>query len=428
MRSTIEALVVCLAVMAASLHMAAAPGKADDAGTTVRVTDFFPADFDSSGQTSYQAALQRALDSAGSGQTIVFPPHRYLLNDPAGLRMRSGQTLSMYGAQFVFPENWDQDGQAFFGESVSDVQLFGGEIVGHAGKWADGVNVRGIHLVGPCERIRIRDMRLRDLTSNGIGVFATADAPARDVWVFDSIVQNCCNRYGDYSAPAGELHGPEKGSTRLDQGLVAFYYVNDFCVRGCRFEDARSDGTHFFHCRAGQFAENKVYRAKMGGYFLEGCENVLAAGNIIVDSGSRGVTIERGSRFCTLTGNTISGSGREGLWMPDSTRCLVTGNLFLRNGRKPNGTKPNQIWNANITIDEAAPSRDPKTAWPSGSSGHLIGHNIIETTTDQIAAIRIDATVRTTQIAIQHNHLLGGNHKIMVAGENRGEVHIIGSE
>ncbi|MEZ6050681.1 MAG: hypothetical protein R3C02_04705 [Planctomycetaceae bacterium] len=70
--------------------------------------------------------------------------------------------------------------------------------------------------------------------------------------------------YGDYQAPKGELHGPEKGSVREDQGSVAFYYVEDFVVRGCRFSRSRSDGTHFYHCTNGHFSDNRVDRSKMG--------------------------------------------------------------------------------------------------------------------------------------------------------------------
>ncbi|MBN2316881.1 MAG: hypothetical protein JXM79_23335 [Sedimentisphaerales bacterium] len=44
------------------------------------------------------------------------------------------------------------------------------------------------------------------------------------------------------------------------------YYVHDFTVRGCRLEDSRSDGTHFYFCQPGQFNDHFVYRAKMGGY------------------------------------------------------------------------------------------------------------------------------------------------------------------
>ena len=102
--------------------------------------------------------------------------------------------------------------------------------------------------------IRFRDLHLRDLSSNGIGVFGNSKQHVRDVWVTDVVIENCCNRYGDYLS---EQVGPEKGSVREDQGLIAFYHVQDFVVRGCRLEKSRSDGTHFYRCRQGQFVSQQ---------------------------------------------------------------------------------------------------------------------------------------------------------------------------
>ena len=41
------------------------------------------------------------------------------------------------------------------------------------------------------------------------------------------------------------------------------------------------------------FVHNKVYGAKMGGYFVETCDDILASDNVIRDNGSRGVTKRR---------------------------------------------------------------------------------------------------------------------------------------
>ncbi len=123
------------------------------------------------------------------------------------------------------------------------------------------------------------------------------------------------------------------------QGLIALYHVHDFTIRGCRFEDSCSDGTHFFFCERGHFTDNRVYRAMMGGYFLESCQHVLAANNIIRDNGSRGVTIERGSEFCTLTGNTIETDLHQAAAIRVDTRTetrdiLIEDNLFIGENRR----------------------------------------------------------------------------------------------
>lgn len=224
---------------------------------------------------------------------------------------------------------------------------------------------------------------------------------------------------GSVSYQAKANRGPEKGSKREDQGLVAMYYVHDFTVRGCRLEGSRSDGTHFYFCQRGQFNDNLVYRAKMGGYFLESCRHVVAADNIIRDNGSRGVTIERGSQFCTLNGNTITGSGREGLWIPDSLRCVITGNIFSLNGRKSNGEERSQIWNANITINQATHDR-----LHTPTAHYVIADNIIETDSHQIAAIRVDTRGETLNIVIQGNLMIGDNRRILVEGPDQQAVTI----
>jgi parallel beta-helix repeat protein len=161
----------------------------------------------------------------------------------------------------------------------------------------------------------------------------------------------------------------------------------------------------------------------MGGYFVETCDDVLASDNIIRDNGSRGVTIERGSRNCTLQGCVVVNSGREGLWAPDCSGLVVTGNQFLRNGRKPNGQKPTQNWNANITIN-----RDPSDPTKSPTRDYLVANNLIETTDGQVAAIRIDANATTTGIVVRDNVLRGENRRVLVEGENRGQVTALRNE
>jgi len=124
------------------------------------------------GSVSYQRQLQEAIDAAAAtGRTLVFRPMRYLLDDPAGLQLRSGLTLWMYGAVFQLSEEMDRDGQAFLGRDVVGVNLLGGEVAGLRQKWPDSVNIAGVRFVGRSARIRVRDMYLHDLSSNGVGVF-----------------------------------------------------------------------------------------------------------------------------------------------------------------------------------------------------------------------------------------------------------------
>ncbi len=415
--------IFCLAVLVAwfvtDLASARAAEAARPAGMII-ATDYLPKGYAKDGSEFYREQLQQAIDATPEGGTLVFPPMTYKL-DEVGLKIKSRMTLCLHGATFMFDDDCDIDGQAFLGEDVEDVTFAGGAIVGRNDKWELGVNIRGIGLVGASKNIRIRDMSFKNLSSNGIGIFATEDKPARDVWVTDCVVENCCNHYGDYLSGKGA--GPEKGSKREDQGSVCFYYVNDWVVSGSRFEKSRSDGTHFFKSHRGQFVHNKVYEAKMGGYFIEDCSDVMCSDNVIRDNGSRGATIERGSRRCTLNANVIANSGREGLWAPDCVGLIVTGNFFDRNGRKPNGEKPEHVWNANITINK---SKSKVDQWPLPAD-YVVANNIIVTTAEQVAAIRIDSDV-ASGIVIRDNVMRGENRQVLVQGSKPDSVIARGNE
>ncbi len=130
---------------------------------------------------------------------------------------------------------------------------------------------------------------------------------------------------------------------------------------------------------------------------------------------------ERGSRNCLLRGNVVTNSGREGLWAPNCIGLIVTGNIFDRNGRKPNGTGPNQIWNANITVNEA---HDPTKTL---TQDYLISDNIFYTSDTQIAAIRIDAT-KVKGIVVKDNQFRGENDLVLVEGEKTNNVRVMDNE
>lgn len=380
----------------------------------INVVDFLPDNYVKDGTVNYKREIQKALDYTSSiGGTLIFTPMIYYV-DESGLKVGSNIILSMYGAVLKVDENCQKDGFVFYGDSVTGVQFLGGEIVGRNDIWEEGINIRGIYLTGQSKNIRIRDMHIHGLTSNGIGIFGSDDYRAKDIWVSDVIIENCCNYYGDY---VSSRPGPELKSDRKDQGLIAFYYVDDFVVNGCRFEKSRSDGTHFYFCSNGQFSDNKVYSAQMGGYFLESCENVTASGNIIKYNGSRGVTIERGSFRCTLIDNIVCYSGREGLWAPNCQELIIMGNLFERNGRKPNQEKRNLLWNANITINAAS---DPTNTY---TKNYIISNNIFYTTKDQHAVIYINSD-EVQGINVFNNQLLGDNPNIKIEGSSKNKINV----
>ncbi|HNZ18784.1 MAG TPA: right-handed parallel beta-helix repeat-containing protein [Candidatus Hydrogenedentes bacterium] len=315
------------------LTCGASAATPDDGARPIAVKAFLPPGFVTDGSQGYLPQLQQALDAAGdTGGTVVFPAMTYRLDRAEGLRVRSNTTLILHGARFVFTDDLAGDGQAFRGDDVRNVRVEGGMVIGQRGSWDPGTNIAGLRLYGDCGNIHIAGMRFEDLSSNGIGILgADAKHPVEDVWIRDVVTRNCCNYYGDYLA---DVVGPAKGSDRTDQGNIALYHVERWVVEGCDLDGSQSDGTHFYHAHHGRFVHNRVTRSRMGGYFLEGCNYVLASDNLIAENGSRGVTIERDSTFCTLVGNVVEHSGREGLWAPDVMGIVVANNIFSENGRK----------------------------------------------------------------------------------------------
>ncbi|MCP4711327.1 MAG: right-handed parallel beta-helix repeat-containing protein [Planctomycetes bacterium] len=341
---------------------------------------------------SHQQRIQTSLDDAsGSPCIFTFAPGDYAINNPKGLRVPNGATLIMEGARFVLSKDMQQDGQCFIVENSSNISFRGGEIIGQRDVWDPGTNLAGVRVFGDSHDIHFTGMKFKNLTSNGIGVFGESDdKPIRNVTLINVTGINCCNYYGDYLDAS---KGTAPGSHRHDQGTVAFYYVDGWLVDGCRFEKSQSDGTHFYHSHNGKFVNCVVADSQMGGYFLEGCRHVLASENTILRNGSRGVTIERDSIFCTLNDNLIAYSGREGLWAPDVMGVIVTANIFRENGQKDDAQK-----DCEIRIDD-------EKRFKTIPADILITGNIFYTKAHQTAAIFLAEGVKDITI---NNNLYNG--------------------
>lgn len=131
------------------------------------VTDWLPDGFSRDGTVSYQSSIQKAIDAAAEkGETLRFPSMVYAV-DENGWKLSSGLNLDLRGAKLRVTESCSVDGSVFHGESVSDVTLVGGHIIGRNDVWKDGINIRGVHITGQSSRIGIREMQFSDLSSNG---------------------------------------------------------------------------------------------------------------------------------------------------------------------------------------------------------------------------------------------------------------------
>ena len=330
--------------------------------------------------SAHQAVIQGVLDGLSEGKnTVLFAAGDYWLTDPRGLRVPGDTTLLMRGARFHLADNMVADGQAFLLDNVGNIRMEGGEVIGARDAWDDGVNIAGVRITGANSDYHLESMVFRDLSSNAVGVFGdSTEAPVRNVFLQQVTGINCCNIYIDYLQ---DNQGPAPGSDRRDQGTVAFYYVDGWVVKGCHFEGSRSDGTHFYHAHNGTFVNTTVSNSTMGGYFLEECENVVSSGNYISNNGSRGVTIERNSRFCTFTSNIVIHSGREGMWLPEIAHIMVNDNIFVENGQKNDPER-----DCEIRIDNSE-------VYHTQTEDIHIKNNIFRMRPGQTAAIFIGRTV-----------------------------------
>ena len=191
------------------------------AAGVLSLADFLPAGYVTDGSVCYQREIEQAVDTAAAQhRQLLVPPMTYRV-DETGIQLHWASRMQMYGAVLVLDADRRSDGAVFVGHNVRDVTLAGGEIVGRNDRWPEGVNIRGVRITGTSARIRIQDIWMRDLSSNGIGVFGDESESVRDVTVQDVIVENCCNRYPEYLSQEKW----EQGSTREDQGLIGNHFA-----------------------------------------------------------------------------------------------------------------------------------------------------------------------------------------------------------
>ncbi len=406
----LAALALCALTGAGCATVENLPARIELSARVVNVTRFLPDGFAQDGSVSYQAEIQEALDHSPDGATIVFPPSIYRLESSRGLRIPANRTVVLDGATFLLAGEIDEDGEAFLLDGVSEVTIQGGTIIGRRDVWAESVNVAGIRVRGSGSHIRVERTRFYDLSSNAVGIFGDSlDHPIRHVWIEDIYAENCCNLYYDYLT---DKRGPAEGSVREDQGSVCFYNVSDFVVRGCYLDGSRSDGTHFKSCRNGQITDNQILNSEMGGFFLEGCQNVIATGNIMRNNGSRGCTIERDSTDCVLSDNIVERSGREGLWAPDVARIVVSGNIFRENGQKDDEDKDSEI-----RIND-------ESRYPTVPADIRIEGNIFQSTAHCNSVIQVNAGAGPG-IAICNNTFTGPVRELAI--ESSFEVTVAGN-
>jgi parallel beta-helix repeat protein len=357
-------------------------------------------------------AIQDCLDFAYSSgvKNVIFPPGNYVFEAPGGVQIFSGMTLWMYGANIFLssdPEKINADGRAFFTSVANDVCIMGGTIQGNRSAWPDSTNIVGVEIIGG-SRITICDMYIFNLSSNGIRVHGVQPSTfASNVILKNNRIVNCSAKYVDYlEDPPG---GPAAGTDREDGGNISLWNVNNFLIDGNLLTSSAGDGVHFLKCTDGRIVNNNIRDAKMGGLLLENCIDITVANNRFYRSGSRGITIEHlvtggitpysdgRTHRIKLQNNYVGYSGREGIWLRNARKFLVSGNLLFWNGQKQDTP------DANLYISNE----------PIGSSevqDILVTDNKSYTVSTQSLAFR--ATSSGENIVFKNNFMGGSVNKI----------------
>ncbi len=327
----------------------------------VDIIEYLPVGYQKDGSSvSYVSQINTAITYAVANgkKGVKFPPITFLIDSPDAIELKTGRVYNCEGTVFkVKPDQTaiNADGAIFFGNAVSNITFIGGSFLGNRDSLLDSVNICGIRLSGVCANINIKDVSFDSLSSNGIRIHGTdINNMSTNIFISDCYFTKCCNKYYDYTEnPPG---GPYPGTGFDDQGNISLYYVNTYEVTKCKLTNSRSDGSHFVNCINGRFDNNYIYNNKMGGYFQEGCEEIIISNNIMYLNGSRGITFEpesvifqtgRKNINCILSNNISRKNGRDGAWIRDTQRCNIIGNIFDQNG-----TKDDDGRDYNLFLDE----------------------------------------------------------------------------
>jgi parallel beta-helix repeat protein len=150
---------------------------------------------------------------------------------------------------------------------------------------------------------------------------------------------------------------------------------------------------------------NTIENSRMGSYFVEGSVRVIGNANLIRNSGSRAVTIERGSHENTFCNNVILNSYREGLWLMGCSECLIQGNRFENNG-----------WRNSEGLDSTIKIEWLKSFANDKANSNLITHNIIKMQPQQDQAIWIASGENSRGNIIADNLIIGSKLSVRDEG------------
>lgn len=263
--------------------------------------------------------IQLAADSinANGGGTLFFPPGTYSYDsDNGAIRIYSNTTLIMWGAKF---DQIKGGNRLFYTDGGSDIEFIGGEIDGNAANDGDYTEFdMGISIINAF-RVTVRNMYIHNMSGDGVYLADSDDCLITECKILQThiadspyIGRNCVAIVEGYDNIISDnlLEGGYPAGVDLEPNaslVVANNLVSNNTVRG------------------GSYGINMLAIAASSA-----CDSNNVIGNIISGTNSVGIRVDR-ANYSSISGNTITSSGTQGIWVDSGTVYLKISNNMVYN-------------------------------------------------------------------------------------------------
>jgi parallel beta-helix repeat protein len=311
--------------------------------------------------------IQKAIDAvAGTGGTVLVPPGTYLINalarnGRAGLALGSDMTLLMApGAVLKAIPNAAPDFSILLLSQVRNVNVLGGTLegerdahLGREGEWGMGLQVSN------SQAVVVEAVTARNCWGDGFyvanrnqGITFCRVAAERNRRQGMSIVggEDIVVRQSTFKDTAGTAPEcgidvePNRGQTVANL-LITECTVTGNAGGGIAGGPAYKDRDAAFFT-ASRISRNKVSGNKAYGIIVSACTDNVIEGNQVAATEGYGILLRGEALRMTVTGNTVTGSRKDGIYLEDCDGTQVSGNTVTGSG----GYGINRLRNSGATV------------------------------------------------------------------------------
>lgn len=203
-----------------------------------------------------------------------------------------------------------------------------GRLQGYRDNWSKSQVVLGILLQNQTRCSVTGSLEIIDFSGPGFAAERTTTARRLGLVVKGLTIKRCAPRWVD---EPGRFYNQIAGTT-AQKAAFRMEGHNSFVVTDLSVIESLGDATHLNYCDDGIFSDCVFRRPAMGGYFIENCDRIVTNGSLVDGAGSRGVSVEISSTDVVFCGCTVLNSGREAIWINNSSRTNISGCNLLNAG------------------------------------------------------------------------------------------------